>query len=107
MSFTLPFETSVPDIRKEWVDNEDGTVSIVSSQDVEPHMDYAKQLANDSAGWSPDKTFRRAAHIPTIIWMKWLREEGWDAYAPENFDKLKRKLNDPDYRYLRTAHWRI
>lgn len=107
MTIKLPLLTTEAGIKHEWIDNEDGTYTILSSQDVEDQLEYAKAQANENSGWSGDKTFRRAAHIPTMIWLKWLTEEGWDAYHPGNFDRLKRKLNDPDWRYLRTAHWRM
>lgn len=94
-------------VNHDWIDNEDGTYTVLSSADAEPDLEYAKALANEDSGWSADKTFRRAAHIPDIIWLKWLQEEGWDAYDPANFDKLKQKLNSSDFMYLRTAHWRI
>lgn len=33
---------------------------------------------------------------------------GWDAYRPDLYgEQLRRKLNDPDWRYLRTAEWRM
>jgi hypothetical protein len=46
---------------------------------------------------------RRVAFIPNIIRDKWINEEGWDCWAPENADRLMKRLNDPDWLYLRTA----
>jgi len=89
-------------------ENEGGTTSYSFDQDVQPLLDQNKDAANTNAGWmGKDKWGRRAASIPLTLWMKWLNEEGWDAFNPEHFDKLKQKLNDPDYRYLRTAEWTI
>jgi len=41
------------------------------------------------------------AHIPDIIILKWLNEEGWSVFDPNAKAKLRRKLNDPDWRFLR------
>lgn len=91
-----------------WRDNGDGSGDVVSVQDVGAILDMNKAMANHNDGWSPSKELRRAAFIPNIIRDKWLNEEGWDAYRPDLYgDKLRQKLNDPDWAYLRTAHWRF
>ena len=95
--------TTEQGIRHEWEDHEDGTYTVHSSQDVETLLDLNKAMANHNDGYSPSKDIRRAARVPLIIWLKWLNEEGWDAWAPENEKKLFRKLNDPDWKWLRTA----
>lgn len=43
------------------------------------------------------------ADIPMAIYAKWLKEEGVDILAntPEANKFLKRKLNDPEFRYLK------
>ena len=82
----------------------DGGLLIHSVQDVGPLIERAKALANLNDGYSPSRELRRVAFIPNIVRLKWLNEEGWDAYRPDLYgDKLVQKLNDPDWRYLRTA----
>jgi hypothetical protein len=91
-----------------WVDNGDGTFKVVSSQDVAPILERNKAMANHNDGYSPSRELRRVAFIPDIIRQKWLDEEGWDAYRPDLYgDKLVQKLNDPEWRYLRTAEGRV
>lgn len=87
----------------------DGFYRVIKSQDVAPILDRNKAMANENNGWSTDKdkAFRRVGSIPLILIQKWLEEEGWDAFAPENADKLKAKLNSSDFQHLRTAHWRL
>jgi hypothetical protein len=70
-------------------------------------IDFNKAQANHNDGWNADKTMRRAASIPGIIRQKWILEEGWDCALEENWDKLRQKLNSSDWRYLRTADWRL
>lgn len=96
------------DVAHGWRDNGDGTSTIVSVQDVAPALERNKAMAAHNDGWSPSRELRRAAFIPNIIRQKWLTEEGWDAYRPDLYgEQLRRKLNDPEWRYLRTAEWRV
>lgn len=96
------------DVAHGWRDNGDGTSTIVSTQDVAPVLERNKAMAGHNDGWSPSRELRRAAFIPNIVRQKWLQEEGWDAFRPDLYgEQLRRKLNDPDWRYLRTAEWRM
>lgn len=101
------FNSPALGIRRYWEDDGQGGGTIVSTQDVEPILDRNKELANASDGYTPSRDMQLAASIPLIVWMKWMTEEGWNAFDPANQNKLKRKLNDPDFLYLRTAHGRL
>ena len=87
--------------------NDNGTISIASSQDTTALIDRAKAMATHNDGWSPSRELRRVATIPAVLRLKWLNEEGWDAFDAACADKLKAKLNDPDFLYLRTAPGRL
>jgi hypothetical protein len=97
--------TSATGVKHIWVDDDvDGDeYKIVSSYDCEPILEHNKAQYTHNDGYSPDRTLRRAASIPLILWLKWLNEEGWDAFNPHHEDKLKRKLNSSEYLFLRTA----
>lgn len=85
-----------------------GGLEVLSVQDVAPILDRNKAMRNHNDGYTADRTMRRAAFIPNIIRNKWLNEEGWDAYRPDLYaEQLVRKLNDPDWAYLRTADGRL
>lgn len=78
--------------------------TFVRVQDIEPYLEHNKQLrATEQKG-----NWRHTSTIPNVILMKWLNEEidrghkGLRLYSQE-FDKIiQRKLNDPDWAYLRT-----
>ena len=53
-------------------------------------------------GWSPSRELRRVGSTPFGVYLQWLAE-GFDALDPNNTAELKRRLNDPDWRWLRTA----
>lgn len=107
MTFRVPLLTTEAGIRHEWQDNEDGTYTVISSADCEPVIEQNKAMANHNDGYSPSRELRRVASIPLIVAYQWLVDEGWNAFDPANADRLKRKLNDPDWRWLRTADGRL
>lgn len=101
-----PFQVSAAGVRRWFVSDEDG-LHVASFQDVDAILDRNKAMAAENDGWSPGRTLRRVASIPLTLLMKWRTEEGWDPFDRENADRLARKLNDPDYRWLRTAPGRV
>lgn len=89
------------DVAHYWRDDGNGSGSIVSQQDVGAILEECKRRYNNTprilkADFWPE------AHIPDIIQLKWLNEEGLNIYDKNAKAQLKRKLNDPDWRYLRT-----
>lgn len=74
------------------------------AQDVEAILDRNKALQNE-----PQKTSETLGHhlasIPLIIVEKWRNEEGADILkmGQQELQRfLRRKLNDPDWQYLKT-----
>ena len=90
---------------KSWFrwDGKSPRFEIKHEQDVGDLLAWNRKLAAEGNGYSPRRTLRRAASIPAVIGMKWLREEGWAWWKPENRKRLLARLNDPDWRWLRTA----
>lgn len=79
-------------------------LTIVHQQDVEPIIQLNKRLYNDGTdGYGETREWRRAATIPNIILEKWLKEDGIRYWDSEDTPKLMAKLDDPEWRYLRTA----
>ena len=74
------------------------------TQDAEPILEQNKQ--KQSMGreyYARDKDMWRVASIPVGIQMKWLIEHGVDVYNKDHWPKIRKLLNDPDYRWLKTA----
>lgn len=90
-----------------WDDVEE-TTSIESIQDVIPHLEVNKQLYNNDdykrRGYKQDMV--HVAQIPLVVIEKWLRE-GIDVYNPDHWTAVRKKLNHPDFLYLRTTSGRL
>lgn len=79
-------------------------LTVYSVDDVEPVLEHNKLLRTmpQKSDWG-----RHVASIPNIISVKWLNEE-WARGNPIRFlskewdELVARKLNDPDWKYLRT-----
>jgi hypothetical protein len=81
---------------------------IETVQDVAPILERNKALQRaDDRGWSASRDLRRAATIPDIIVLKWRNDHGIDVFNRDHWPAVKRLLNDPEWRYLRTAPGRL
>jgi hypothetical protein len=76
------------------------------TQDVEAILDENKRLATLNDGYSPDRSFRRVASIPMSVIEQWMKE-GINIFDKNCAQAIRRKLNSPDYLYLRTAPGRV
>ncbi len=82
---------------------DDGKIITSATQDTDGILDANRAMVTHNDGYSPSRELRRVASIPLVLIYKWRAEEGWDALNPAHADRLARKLNDPDYAWLRTA----
>lgn len=89
-------------------DSASDTTLIHYEQDIEPVLDHNKALQNeDDRGWGKTRDLRRVGCIPPVIIVKWLTEDGINVFDRNHDDAVKRKLNDPDWKWLRTAPGRV
>ncbi len=85
----------------------DGEILVRRSQDCEPILDRNKALQNQG---SQSKDFRHMATIPAVILERWIVEDqiSYLTLPKEEFSRLiRRKLRDPDWKWLRTGTGRI
>lgn len=52
------------------------------------------------------KNMWKVASIPNIVVEQW-KKEGIDLFNDEDWPKVRAKLNDPDYKWLRTSPGRV
>jgi hypothetical protein len=84
------------------VDASERRVIFERVQDVEPILEHNKMLQTmpQKSDWG-----RHIGSIPNVILERWIHEEGVNylALPGDEFARLiRRKLNDPDWRHLRT-----
>lgn len=77
------------------------------SQDVEPIIDGNIAFQNSHDGYSKSRDLQYVANIPLVVVNKWLVEEGIDIFNKNHAEAVRRKLNDPEYRHLRTGMGRL
>lgn len=105
MTKILSFDLGEPGVSRRWIDNEDGTVTILSSQDAAPLLDLNKAMANENDGYTPSRDMRRLASIPAVLMEAWAAEVGHDKDALKEL--VLRRLNDADYQWLRTSPYKV
>ncbi len=99
---------------KTWHEYDDLTKETIISQeqDVGPILERNKKLQNigaDGGGLNQyarqgiKNDFVHVGTIPVGVQLKWRKEHGVDIYNPNHTKAIMKLMNDPDYRYLRTA----
>lgn len=78
--------------------------TIETIQDVEPILEMNRSLQNDNdySKSGMKNEFWHAARIPNNVQYQWLKE-GIDIFNKDHWPKVKQKLNDPEWRHLRTS----
>jgi hypothetical protein len=86
----------------------EGKFHIERIQDVEDILDWNKAAQNEKQTYAG--TWRHVGRIPNVVIEKWMNEFGVDVLrmSQEEFGQfIKRKLNDPDNRWLKTTDGRL
>lgn len=86
------------------LDSNGQDLTVVHTQDVEPILEWNKQAQRETqrSDWG-----RHKARIPNVIYVQWLNEEhakgntSLRLFTPEFDQIVNRKLNDPEWMYLR------
>jgi hypothetical protein len=90
----------------------DGLIETVSTQKISDILDQNKRDQNDSDfqnGYTPEGDMKHVARVPLVVWEHWWREENKrrskpiPIYGKEMHEVVRRKLNDPDNKFMRTG----
>lgn len=84
-------------------------VTLQKTQDCEPILEDNKRLQTEGDGYSPSRELRRVGRVPLNLISQMLQQDGisephywqWPGWAQNRY--LRKKLQDPDYRHLRTS----
>jgi hypothetical protein len=103
--------TSASGIARYAEDDGKGGFIVHSVQKVDDVLENNKRLQNLNDGYSKSRELRRAASIPILLLHAWADEWGFDhkdIWSNEGFKaRMMARLNDSDWRYLRTAEGRL
>lgn len=88
-------------IRRYWQDEPDGGVTVITEQDVDLIVDWARVLRSQHGpGWKGD--FHQVATIPMSIFME-LHRKG----ITDDQRAMRKWMNNPDHAVFRTRSGRI
>jgi len=89
-------------------DQMEDKLHIAHSQDVSSIISSNKAAFNATEKTDKWGDWNRVASIPSVVVMAWMKE-GINVMAPtyEDQKKIKKKLNSPEYAYLRTRKGRL
>ena len=83
----------------------DDGFALHTAQDAQWTIEENKRKANAGREYyAKDPDMWRVASIPIGIQMEWLVKDGIDIYNPDHRERVKKKLNDPEWKYLKTAN---
>lgn len=81
---------------------------ITETQDVEALLKQNRAEYNDAdmKRRGMENEMLKVASVPLTVLMEWKTKHGVDAWNKDHTKKIMKLLNDPEYRYLRTASGR-
>lgn len=69
-----------------------------------PLLDWTQYLRNTGIDdYNKKKASKHVACVPEWVQLKWLNDDGIQFLNPDHWDRVKAKLNDPEWAYLRTG----
>lgn len=88
-------------------DTNNDSITVSHSQDVSGILAANKKARAQAEGQRMGET-QRVASIPSVVVMEWMKE-GINVMAPnrEDLKRMKKKLNSPEWAYLRTGGGRL
>jgi hypothetical protein len=89
-----------------FIDNHDGTFTISNQQSgIENILEANKREANSENIWKKGikKGWAHYATIPNVLVAKWSHEVGGDILSKKFEKELFKRINNPDYKYLKTT----
>jgi len=91
-----------------WDHDDGGKFHVNHNQDVEPYLERNKAIATSGwDGYDDSRDFRKIGTVPDVIAYEWLTKRGVNLFNPDHKLAVRKLLNDPEYRYLRTTPGRI
>lgn len=81
----------------------DGTFVIETRQDVGDIIEFNKAVSVENGKSTRGRDMFPVAKIPVVVQYEWLKRYGVNIYDPEHEPQVRKLLDDPEWRYLRTS----
>ena len=81
--------------------NPTGEFAIEHVENLQPLLDSNKRLQQEDHSMRDE--FRLSARIPTTVYHEWRNKYGVDLFNPNHKAGVRKLLNSPEYRYLKTT----
>lgn len=101
MTKILPFLND-PGITRQWIDHEDGNITVTETEDATALVEANKQIQNNSDGYTQSRDMQFVARIPRSTIQEYANR-GINLFNPAFEPELRKLLNNSDYRGLRTG----
>tara|TARA_R110000744_G_scaffold176858_2_gene295660 strand:+ start:135 stop:467 length:333 start_codon:yes stop_codon:yes gene_type:complete len=90
------------------IDDEKNKAEITYTQDIAAVLESNKIEREEYSHQTSHNDMQKVASIPNVVVMEWM-QEGINVMNPskECLGRIKKKLNSPDYAYLRTGGGRL
>ena len=82
---------------------DDKKVIFKTTQDEKPIISANRDFQAIADGYTPSRNMQHVARVPVVVIEQWLTESGLVYGSHEFMTFCIKKLNDPDYVYLRTG----
>lgn len=90
-----------------WFHDDDGGFKIENRQDISAILNQNRALQNQGISKGEKGEFWHAATVPNVILEMWANEAGMTMNDPAFKEVVKKKLNDPDNRFMRTGVFKL
>ena len=78
-----------------------GEFAIEHVENLQPLIDSNKRLQQEDHKRADE--MRLSARIPATVYYEWRNKFGVDLFNPDHKDGVRKLLNSPEYRYLKTT----
>ena len=85
--------------------NPTGEFAIEHVENLQPLLDSNKRLQQEDHSIRDE--FRLSARIPATVYYEWRNKYGVDLFNPNHKEGVKKLINSPEYKYLKTTNRRI
>ena len=80
-------------------------MAIEHIENIQPLIDSNKKLQQHDHHIKDE--FRLSARIPMTVYYEWKNKYGVDLFNPNHKEGVRKLINSPEYRYLKTTNRRI